>query len=180
MIAPFLDIDRDGRPEKNGPGEQPPGTPPLSASLVMTSLCSQIFISAEPSRLPLYPSSCARCCRAVRLELSFKSFIKSTIDCCQLSFWLLAAAIFLLMAPTSAGVFALPVAGAPPAVAVPWAGAPGARGANGVAPGAFLPKIAEAMLPQMLMIYPPSVNSFTAVAYVACCLSHATRRRHDT
>jgi hypothetical protein len=28
-------------------------TPPLSASLVMTSLCSQIFISAEPSRLPL-------------------------------------------------------------------------------------------------------------------------------
>jgi hypothetical protein len=25
MIAPFLDIDRDGRPEKNGPGEQPPG-----------------------------------------------------------------------------------------------------------------------------------------------------------
>jgi hypothetical protein len=27
--------------------------PPLSASLVMTCLCSQIFISAEPSRLPL-------------------------------------------------------------------------------------------------------------------------------
>jgi hypothetical protein len=28
-------------------------TPPLSASLIMTSLCSQIFMSAEPSRLPL-------------------------------------------------------------------------------------------------------------------------------
>ena len=28
-------------------------TPPLSASLVMTCLWSQIFISAEPSRLPL-------------------------------------------------------------------------------------------------------------------------------
>src|SRR5207342_2303827 len=72
-------------------------TPPLSASLVMTSLCSQIFISAEPSRLPLYPSSCASCLRAVRLESSFKSFIKSTIDCCQLSFSLCPSAIFLII-----------------------------------------------------------------------------------
>ena len=119
----------------------------------------------------------------MRLESSFKSFIKSTIDCCQLSFSLWPSAIFLIIASTSAGVIALPVAGAPPAVAVPWAGAsgaPGAPGANGVAPGAFLPKIAEAMLPKMLMIYPPSVNSFTAVAHVARdnWLCNGTERYH--
>src|SRR3954447_18742835 len=52
-------------------------TPPVCISFDITCLCSQRFISAEPSSAPVYPSSWASCLRAARLESRLRSFIRS-------------------------------------------------------------------------------------------------------
>src|SRR5215471_13247027 len=113
----------------------------------MTCLWSHSFIAADPSRGPVYPSSWASCLRALRLLSRFNSFIKSTIDCFQLQSARCAPGILAMIASTSVGdsAFGVLAAGADAAVAR----APG----GGLAAAGNDPKMADAMLPKMLILF---------------------------
>src|SRR5262245_10565732 len=150
--------------------------PPFSASLIMTCLCSQMFIAAESFMSPLYFSSWASCLRAARLLSRSSSFIRSTNDVRQLSFCLFCAARAPSTAATStavdgaadapagAAVAAVDAVDAAPVDAAPVdAGADVVAGGAGAALGAAdgsaalasadLPKIADMMFPKILIIH---------------------------
>src|SRR5262249_35057171 len=116
---------------------------------------------------------------AVRLESSLSSFIRSTIDTCQLYFSGWAAAIWPTIALTSSSVSALPVAGAPPAVAVPLGAGGGVAGAVGLPVAAEVGrgclKIADMMFPKTLMVtFSPGCNRGPRVAVSSRGEGHVT------
>ena len=134
-------------------------TPPFAASLVMTCLCSQMFMLAESLLSPVKPSSLASSLRALKLESISSAFIRSTIEVRHASFSPEAAAALSTIAATStvcpgaavvadyAVVVADPAAGLVPAAAPPLAdGAPA-----GVAL-ALVPRIALMIFPKILII----------------------------
>src|SRR5258708_2264517 len=122
--------------------------PPLAASLVITCLCSQMFMLAESLVSPVYPSSFASSLRAAKLESISSAFIRSTIEVRHASFSPLAATALSRIGATStdcagaAGADDDPVADPVPVAAPPPAGA---------AP-ALDPKIALMIFPQILIV----------------------------
>src|SRR3954469_107305 len=133
--------------------------PPLAASLLITCLCSQIFMLALSLLSPVKPSSCASSFRADRLESISSAFIRSTMEVRHSSFSpfdftaasRIGATSTLAAGPPAedelAGAAPEDGAAAPPDVgAVPADGAPA-----GAVALALPPKIALMILPKMLI-----------------------------